>query len=58
MDEFKQFIKGFRKGGQTCPCCRETEKRESRRLARRRLERFLREADREASDPRPCGDRG
>jgi|APSaa5957512622_1039677.scaffolds.fasta_scaffold310835_2 hypothetical protein len=46
MDDFKKHIKGFHgrrigvtgvPAGQTCPCCRETDKRHSRRLARRRL---------------------
>ena len=44
MDDFKRKIQGFRgKGtwrhaaGQTCPCCRETDKKHSRKLARARL---------------------
>jgi len=46
MDDFKRNIKGFRGKrvnptgaipGQTCPCCRETDKKSSRKLARRRL---------------------
>ena len=45
-DTFKRNIKGFRKGGKVCPCCRETTKRVSRRLARRRLK----ASDRQASD--------
>jgi len=36
-DVFKVHIKGYRKGGKTCECCREVNKKESRRLARRRL---------------------
>lgn len=35
---FKAFIVGWRRGGRTCPCCREVgSKTTSRRLARRRL---------------------
>jgi len=44
MDAFKRNIAGFRghrtpstAPGQTCPCCRETTKRQSRPLARARL---------------------
>ena len=37
QDKFKRSIKGYRKGGKVCPCCMETTKKESRRLARRRL---------------------
>jgi hypothetical protein len=34
---FTRHIKGFRKGGKTCPCCRETQdKQKSRRMARHR----------------------
>ena len=36
-DQFKKHIEGYRKGGKVCPCCMETTKKESRRLARRRL---------------------
>lgn len=52
MDDFKKHIQGFRgkrvpatgaHAGTTCPCCRETDKRHSRKLARRRL----RQEDRE-----------
>jgi hypothetical protein len=51
MDEFKRHIKGFRKGGATCPCCREAEKQKSRRLARRRLGKLLLEVWRDAQAP-------
>jgi hypothetical protein len=51
MDEFKRHIKGFRKGGTTCPCCREAEKQKSRRLARRRLGKLLLEVWRDAQAP-------
>ena len=38
MDEFKKKIEGYRKGGKTCPCCRETQSKDrSRKLARKRL---------------------
>tara|TARA_Y100000310_G_scaffold225525_1_gene227535 strand:- start:428 stop:634 length:207 start_codon:yes stop_codon:yes gene_type:complete len=46
MDDFKRNIKGFNGRrvnstgtvpGRTCPCCRETDKKHSRKLARRRL---------------------
>lgn len=37
MDDFKRHIEGYRRGGFTCPCCRETTKRHSRKLARLRL---------------------
>jgi hypothetical protein len=37
MDDFKRHIEGYRRGGFTCPCCRETTKRHSRKLARQRL---------------------
>lgn len=39
MDDFKRHIEGYRRGGFTCPCCRETTKRHSRKLARQRLKR-------------------
>ena len=38
MNEFKSHIKGWRKGGKTCPCCVEgQDKQRTRRTARRRL---------------------
>ena len=37
MDDFKRQIEGFRRTGRTCPCCRETGVKHSRKLARRRL---------------------
>lgn len=37
MDDFKRHIEGWRGHGWTCPCCRETTKRHSRKLARQRL---------------------
>ncbi len=38
MNEFKSHIKGWRKGGKTCPCCVEGhDKQRTRRTARRRL---------------------
>ena len=52
MDDFKKHIAGHHgnrsrmfgtPATQTCPCCRETDKRHSRKLARRRL----RQEDRE-----------
>jgi hypothetical protein len=47
MDEFKRHIKGWRKGGQTCPCCVQlADKQKTRRLARRRL----RQADQAAQE--------
>jgi len=36
-DAFKKNIVGYRGHGQTCPCCRETDKKHSRHLARARL---------------------
>ena len=41
MDDFARNIVGRRKGGRTCPCCRETDKRHSRKLARHRLSQAL-----------------
>ena len=50
MDDFKRNVKGWRRGGATCPCCREVNcKSTSRRLARRRL----RQADRRAAAAMP-----
>lgn len=38
MNDFKRHIKGWRKGGKTCPCCVELKnKKRTRRIARRRL---------------------
>lgn len=45
MDDFKRHIEGYRRGGATCPCCRETTKRHSRKLARQRLKRLDRQED-------------
>jgi hypothetical protein len=59
MDEFKRHIKGWRKNGKVCPCCAEyADKQQSRRTARRRLVKFLREAWSDANDPFLRGDRG
>jgi len=53
MDDFKRHIEGYRRGGRTCPCCRETTVISSRRLARRRMK----QADRrEAEAQEPAGD--
>jgi len=43
MDDFKKRIEGWRRGGRTCPCCRETTVRHSRTVARRRLKRITRQ---------------
>ena len=52
MDDFKRKIKGFRRGGRTCPCCREVPVVPSRRLARRRLRDDLRREVGALDDPR------
>jgi hypothetical protein len=52
MDDFKKRIEGYRRGGRTCPCCRETDPVHSRRLARRRLK----QADRQESAQETTGE--
>jgi len=55
MNDFKQHIVGYRKGGKTCPCCVEfKDKQLSRRVARRRMKAAAhREANREARATQP-----
>ena len=49
MDDFKRQIKGYRRSGRTCPCCRETGVKHSRTIARRRLKRITRQEIEEGS---------
>ena len=37
MDDHKRRVKGYRRAGRVCPCCREAPKRIGTRLGRRRL---------------------
>jgi hypothetical protein len=55
MNDFKQHIVGYRKGGKTCPCCVEfKDKQLSRRVARRRMKAAaIREMSREARATQP-----
>ncbi len=55
MNDFKQHIVGYRKGGKSCPCCVEfKDKQLSRRVARRRMKAAaIREMSREARASQP-----
>ena len=55
MNDFKQHIIGYRKGGKTCPCCVEfKDKQRTRRVARRRMKAaVIRETNREARATAP-----
>ncbi len=57
MNTFKMHIKGWRRGGKTCPCCvEERDKQKTRRRARRRLKSADRkEGDQEARVPDDLG---